>query len=431
MPRTHAARLIAAALLLALPAAARAADLAISSNDNHSVLQDGRVVTAPNAPPDTVSFIALGAHPRVVASIDAPGSVIGPPMAVAIAPDHSFALIASATKASPQALTGAGDPGSPPGQSGAGDGAWSGSYTEAGLVHSEALVPDNQLSLIDLSANPPVIAQRLTAGLGAAAVAIAPDGKLALVANRVEGTISAFAIANHRLQPLPKLDLGNPNAMPSGVVFAHGGQIALVSRAGDDRVSVLHIVGQTVLLDPHSITTGVGPAAMAVNPAGTLAAVVNSGRDGGDVDSVSLIDLTPDPLGTTPMRAIDVMAVPDGAEGLAFSPDGKTLAVVAQNGTTNLPNTPFHHAHGRLLLFAVSATHGDQQMPQPLLRQIAEAPVGQWSQGVAFSRDGATIVVQNMVEKSLSVLHWSHGKLAAAAPLSLGAGPASIATPWP
>ena len=34
---------------------------------------------------------------------------------------------------------------------------------------------------------------------------------------------------------------------------------------------------------------------------------------------------------------------------------------------------------------------------------FAEAPIGHWSHGVAFSKDGKTILVQNMVEKEIWV----------------------------
>jgi len=35
--------------------------------------------------------------------------------------------------------------------------------------------------------------------------------------------------------------------------------------------------------------------------------------------------------------------------------------------------------------------------------KFAQAPVGRWSQGIAFSRDGSTILVQNMLEKDIQV----------------------------
>jgi hypothetical protein len=41
------------------------------------------------------------------------------------------------------------------------------------------------------------------------------------------------------------------------------------------------------------------------------------------------------------------------------------------------------------------------------LVRVAEAPIGHWSQGAAFSADGKTILVGNMVEKNLQVLDWN------------------------
>jgi len=49
-------------------------------------------------------------------------------------------------------------------------------------------------------------------------------------------------------------------------------------------------------------------------------------------------------------------------------------------------------AGGKLLLFRVDGA---------TLTKVAEAPIGHWSQGVAFSGDGKTILVQNMVEKEI------------------------------
>ncbi|HET9926976.1 MAG TPA: YncE family protein, partial [Methylomirabilota bacterium] len=78
---------------LALPSSAEA-QLAVSSNDNKVTLDNGVVKVVPNPAPDTATIIDLGATPpRVVAEISVPGSVVGPPLSVAIAPDQSLALI--------------------------------------------------------------------------------------------------------------------------------------------------------------------------------------------------------------------------------------------------------------------------------------------------------------------------------------------------
>ena len=137
------------------------ADLAATANDSHTVNNNGVSGAAKNAPPDTVSIIDVSAYPpKVVATVEAPASVVGPPMSIAIAKDESYAIVTAATKLDPQ--------------------------------NPDKIVPDNRVTVIDLKASPPKAVQQMTAGDGAAGVSISPDGTLALVANRTEGTVSVF-----------------------------------------------------------------------------------------------------------------------------------------------------------------------------------------------------------------------------------------------
>src|SRR5262249_60937429 len=72
---------------------------AVSANDNKLVLDNGVAKVPPNPAPDTVAIIDLRATPpAVVAEIEAPATVVGPPTAVAITPDESIALVTSAMK---------------------------------------------------------------------------------------------------------------------------------------------------------------------------------------------------------------------------------------------------------------------------------------------------------------------------------------------
>jgi DNA-binding beta-propeller fold protein YncE len=66
-----------------------------------------------------------------------------------------------------------------------------------------------------------------------------------------------------------KVDLGNKGSLPSGIVFTHNGKTALLTRGGDNMVSVLRIDGSNVPLDPRPITTGLAPYTMDINGAGT------------------------------------------------------------------------------------------------------------------------------------------------------------------
>jgi len=97
-------RWIALAGVLALLAFAPAADaqIAVSANDNKVVNVNGTVKVVPNPPSDTVSVIDLKASPpRVIAEVQAPVSVVGPPLSVALTPDESLALVTASARSTP------------------------------------------------------------------------------------------------------------------------------------------------------------------------------------------------------------------------------------------------------------------------------------------------------------------------------------------
>src|SRR5262245_29325844 len=75
------------------------AQLAVSANDNKAVLIDGVTTVVQNPPPDTVTIIDLkSSPPKIVGSVNAPASVVGPPSSVAVAHDESLALVSAATQ---------------------------------------------------------------------------------------------------------------------------------------------------------------------------------------------------------------------------------------------------------------------------------------------------------------------------------------------
>ncbi len=368
--------------LLLMTGAARA-DLMLSANDGHTVLVDGDVKLPSPLVPDTLSVLDVGAYPPTVRdTIDMPASVVGPPTAIAIARDESFAIATSATKPDPAAPGGIG--------------------------------PDNRVSLIDLTVRPPRIMQTIAAGAGATTVRISPDGQTVLVANRTAGTVSVFGLLEHRLFLRQTLAIG-PGTMPSGLAFLADGSAALLTRQGDHAIEVLRM-GDPVVREPRLITAGVGPYTLDVSPDGAWAAVGNMGRGDGDADTVSLIDLS-----AAPFRTVQTLTVGRSPEGVRWSPDSKFLAVGLQNGTQKPPSSPFVRDKGVLLMLALDNKQ---------LRRVTEAPTGRWTQGVAFSRDGRTVMVQAMVEHAIQVFRWDGEKLFPANPIDTVAGPAAIATSW-
>jgi len=142
------------------------------------------------------------------------------------------------------------------------------------------------------------------------------------------------------------------------------------------------------------------------------------GRGQGDEDSVSLIDLK-----SKPYRVVGTFGVPSGPEPMKFSPDGRFLAIGAENGSTKTADNPFHSDHGLLGLYAVEGQ---------TLRKITQANTGAWIEGIAFARDGKTVLVQGMQDRKIEVFRWNGKTLTHGKDLTInGAGPESFATAWP
>jgi DNA-binding beta-propeller fold protein YncE len=278
-------------------------------------------------------------------------------------------------------------------------------------------VPDDKLTVIDLKASPPKISAQLQAGKGAAGVSINRAGTLALVANRSEGTVSVFSIAGHTLTPVGKINLGDDKSGPSHVAITPDGKTALVTRDGDNKISVLAIDGTKVEDTKREISAGLRPYGLAIHPNGQVAVVANIGTSSGDADTVSLIDIE-----AKPARVVQTVTVGQTPEGIVLSPDGAFAAVNVGNGSNKAKNSPFFNDYG---LVKVLSVKGKDLVP------LTEAKVGHWCQGLAWNKDNRTLLVQCMVEKEIMVFNFDGKELKPAGSIKLSAGPADIRTAEP
>lgn len=367
-------------MLVPLTAFGASAQLAVSANDAKVSLKDGVTIVNAHPAPDTATIIDLDVFPpRVVATVEAPASVIGPPMSVAVAPDESFALVTGATKIDPA------DP--------------------------SKTAPNDAFSVIDLKTHK--IVQTLQAGQGASGVSINRSGTLVLVANRAEGTVSVFTLAGMTLTPAGKIVLGDAKSGPSHVAFTPDGRHALVTRDGDNKISVLAIDGAKAVYAGQDISAGIRPYGLVMRPQGDTAIVANIGAGPGDAATVSLIDLK-----AAPPRVVNTISVGPTPEGLALSPDGKILAVTVMNGS-NLPrSSPFFHDFGLLKLYRVSGAN---------LMALAQAPIGHWCQGVAFNRAATVLLAQCMADNEIEIFRLAGRTLKRAGAIRV-TGPAGIRT---
>ena len=80
--------------------------LPLSINDNKVELVNGAATVGKSPRPDTLAVIGTKSWPpKVVAELDVPGSVVGPPFSVAVAPDESIALVTANEKLDPSDAT--------------------------------------------------------------------------------------------------------------------------------------------------------------------------------------------------------------------------------------------------------------------------------------------------------------------------------------
>ena len=380
-------RPVALALLSVLTLApAAGAQIAVSGNDNKVILVNGVTTVVPDPPADTVSVIDLKASPpRVIGEVAAPVSVVGPPLSIAVTSDESLAIVTASNKVDPNDKT--------------------------------KQTPNNQVTVIDLKANPPKVLATLEAGKGASGVSVNRAGTLALVSNLVDGTVSVFTIQGQTVTAAGTIEVGGEKAGGGMVAITPDGKTALVSRSNDNKVSVLSIDGAKVEYTKRDMTPGLRPIVMDVAPSGAFAVVGHlAGGATGDSDAVTLMDLT-----AKPPRVVDTVGVLGStAEGLKIAPDSSVVAVVVHNGSNRPKESPFHSDAGKLVIVRVTGK---------TLTRLAQAPIGHWSQGVAWAPDSKTLLVGNMVEKDYWVFSWDGSTLKDTGQrIKVNGGPAAIRT---
>lgn len=367
-------------LLLAVLAMPARADIAVSANDGKQVLIDGKQVVPTPLRDDSVSVIGFGGGKlRLIATIAAPASVIGPPRSVAITPDGKYAIVTCARRVRPD---------------------------------GKDIEPDDRVSVIDLTSMKLVSAIR--AGAGVSGVAIDPTGRRVLIANRAAGTLSLFAFASGALAPMATVAVGLPSSSPAQPIFYDGGRKALVTRDGDHRISLVTVTGDALSIGETSLAAGLRP--YAIDAAGPRFAVVgNIGGGARDVDTISLIDLS----GPTP-AVVDTVAVGFTPEGVKMSPDGRFVAITVHN-RSNLPRGARGWSdHGLLQIWRIANAR---------LIKVTEAPMGGWGQGIVWSKDSRQILAQTPLRGRIQSFGFDGARLTRGPELIL-AGPAAIAS-WP
>jgi hypothetical protein len=102
--------------------------------------------------------------------------------------------------------------------------------------------------------------------------------------------------------------------------------------------------GQNVTYNKVDFWAGLWPYNVQVAPGGLIALTADNGNSGssdGNVDTVSVIDMSaPQP------HVIDKVVVGDAPEGLAISPTGKVAVAILLNGSNSAKSAFFYHRNG-------------------------------------------------------------------------------------
>jgi DNA-binding beta-propeller fold protein YncE len=376
---------VALAMLLAMSVAA-SAEIAVSANDGKQ-MKEGDTVTGPQ--PDSISVLNISdGHVKAVGSVAAPAAMIGPPGAVAMSKDSRFALVTACQK-----------------------------------LDGMNLIPDDLVEVVDLSdpAHPRVV-QTAHAGPGASGVSISPDGRLALVANTEDDTVTMFSLSREHLTRLGQIQL-DAKSRPTDVVFTPDGKNAVVVAQTASRLVVLSVNGTDVSNSGRWFSSGRSP----------YGAVMT--HDGKYLINTNLAGANPTP-GNIPPPHQGAVAMTDFATGqvaasvvvgptpehVVLSADGRYIAVVVANGTASVRSDPkFDKVLGLLKVFAV----GDGT-----LTLVAQADTGHWGQGATISKDNKLILLQCAAEREIEVFRFDGKTLEQDkdATIAMGARPGSIST---
>ena len=95
------------------------------------------------------------------------------------------------------------------------------------------------------------------------------------------------------------------------------------------------------------------------------------------------------------------------------------LAMMVMNGSNLAPSSPFFRDYALLKVMRVSG---------PKLTPIAESRIGHWCEGVAWSRNQRTILVQCMNEKEIAVFGFDGKALKPQSVIKVSGGPAGLRT---
>lgn len=350
-----------------------ASDLLIVGIDEKVTWNDEGVVFSEGGQDHVVIYdISDRLDPQLVVDLNLENSIFGPPVNLAISPNQSVALVANSTVHVPTE-----------------EGGWT-------------FEPNTQLHVLDLGVSPPALVETIDVGRQPSGLTFVGDGELALVANRNSQTLSVLSVNGTTVRETAAIDAGGEQV--AAVAVTPDGTLAVAAKFQEQGKLALFYIDQgnvTYRGNATDIEVGAYPYNVAITPDGQLALSADNGNNGasdGNVNTVSVVDLTVDP----PARVAQ-LEVGDGPEGLAISPDGKFAVVALIDGSNAPADAPFKKDVGSVVALSIEGKNVTV-LGEPIA-------VGALPEGVVFSADSRFVYVGNYLSKTISILQFVDGRL--------------------
>jgi DNA-binding beta-propeller fold protein YncE len=223
--------------------------------------------------------------------------------------------------------------------------------------------------------------------VGITGVRFSPNGQFAVVANQQDSTVSLFAVNPLAVAPATVFTLigspvstGQPFDLPFGLSWSPNGQnVSVANDDGGNTVSIFSFTPSGLTLLTRVTVLG-DPEYVVYSPDGLHAAVSSI-----SIGMITIFSVAPNGAFITPG-----MSFPLGGgqftTTLAYSPDGKSLAVI--NNNSPLPSN--------VTVFVVNTVTGALSNPRAY-------PLGSSPIGIAYRPNGACAAVTNSGDNTISL----------------------------
>lgn len=358
----RAAGLVAGVSVLAAPT-----PWVLSGNEAKLDLATGVTRVVPGAGPDSLTLLNFTSQPpQVLHLTNVSNTVLGPPSNIAFTPDGQLALIADSVRLDPEQ-----------------PGKWR---------------PHRGIHVLDLSVTPPQFLADVEAGLQPSGLSVASDGTFALVANRAGGSVTRLNLRGRSVVPAETVTFTVSTNEVSDVAISPDNRWALASVREASHLRLLRCDAGTLTVQERRISTYGRPYRVVFTPDGRFALTAGQGSGNGtDTDALTVIRRDGDEF-----RTVDFVPLGASPETLEVSPDGRLIAVILMNGSNQAPGSKGYTDHGQLVILT--------RQKDRFVRTQTLA-VGRIPEGVAFSPDGRTLIVQSHPDRELRLYPIRRGRV--------------------